>query len=277
VFRDAAVLIEECRDTRVQISQLGPLNRIYQVARLDLVLEMSKVCGWVRVRDNWLEVTSQGVEILAIPEGPERLRHQLRDFLDKERPVWLSLTTRGVAVLSQSLSEDEHQCFLEADLLDPDIPGVVEWWDSLARLERDATAADLLAIGREGEMGSIRYEERRTGKRPRWIAFESNYAGYDLLSIVSAVQRDELRIEVKASTLPLDVACIELSSNEWRTAKSEGNHIFHVWLLRDGRLMTLSPAEIGAHVPQDQGEGTWTVVRIPFASFDATKWRNERP
>jgi hypothetical protein len=163
-----------------------------------------------------------------------------------------------------------RQCFYEA-ALDQEPPGdeIISWWDDLAAAARGRTADYLAAVGRAGERCSIAYEESRVGRRPQWCSIESNKSGYDLLSVADASDPAELQIEVKASERPISYADFHVSRNEWEVAQSAERYVFHLWSLTptNKKLAVLSPEEVLAHVPTENGRGQWESVIIPFSVF----------
>ena len=136
------------------------------------------------------------------------------------------------------------------------------------------TADYLMQVGREGERCSIAFEERRVGRRPEWQSIESNKSGFDLLSTMEQTDPTDLQIEVKASVRPLSAASMHVTRNEWETAQTAEQYLFHVWSLTDSgkRLAILSPEDIVAHVPSENGQGRWETVEIPCRAF-ATMFR----
>jgi hypothetical protein len=63
-----------------------------------------------------------------------------------------------------------------------------------------------------------------------------------------------------------------LTRYEWQTARMAANAVLHLWIVRpDCRsLWILTPDQVRAHVPDDQGAGEWETVCIPFSSLTAT-------
>ncbi len=116
---------------------------------------------------------------------------------------------------------------------------------------------------------SFQYETKRTRRRPKWVSFESNYAGYDLASTMSAACDEVRLIEVKASKQPLEAASFFVSENEWAVAASHPeNYHFHLWILGEKPILADIPSqEVAPHIPQNRDSGLWKSVEIPFSIF----------
>lgn len=274
---DSVELLESIRSGKVREEKLAGKSKHIECAPLKEVLKLALACAWVVEDGKYYEITSSGRAILEETGTEQCLRHQLADFIARCRPPWDSKIPGGVAETRQGLSTDELQCFREAGLLTPDAPGAIEWWDRVGSSVRDTDKARLLESGRRGERLSIASETIRTGRRPRWISFESNYAGYDLLSFVDRESSEELRIEVKASEKPWEYAQFEVSREEWEMADSPGAHKFHLWLLGTNELLVLAPDDLDSHIPRNCGQGTWTSVRVPFTVFRRESWQPAGP
>lgn len=90
---------------------------------------------------------------------------------------------------------------------------------------------------REGERLTIEYETKRTGREPKWISVESNMDGYDVLSVISPMDKQLLSIEVTASKSGLK-EYFHLTPNEWMLALKTNRHLFHLWDRSDYRSIS---------------------------------------
>lgn len=268
---DSIALLEACRVGPTTGASLAGRNLRLDCAPVQDVCSFAAACSWVALKGEEYHITDTGLIVLEESKTELRLRSQLADYISTCRPPWGPLIRHGVAEVAQALSIDEFQCFREAGLLNAEEEGAVEWWDQQSVINSDSD--HLLEVGRAGERLSIHFELSRTGRRPRWIAFESNYAGYDLLSIVGRDRSTELRIEVKASERPWESAVMELSAHEWEVALSEGSHQFHIWLLKGRELLVLDKEDLSHHIPRNSGRGSWTTTRIPYNAFGRELWR----
>ena len=122
-------------------------------------------------------------------------------------PGWAFRTPAGRTETWTVLSSDEKKCFQAAGLLrnPPDEP-IIRWWQNLATFIRSITEERNTETGAQGERLSLQYERSRTGQIPRWISFESNFAGYDILSVNSETDHTLRPIEVKSSSRPMESA-----------------------------------------------------------------------
>ena len=211
-----------------------------------------------------------GRKVQSLPGVEEKLRQQIKDFIQAAQPAWAKLVPAGRAEALPFMPEPARQCFVEAGLgTSPPSDAVVSWWDDLAAASRGRIADYLAQVGRAGERCSIKFEEGRVRQRPKWQAIESNRSGFDLLSIASASDPRELQIEVKASERPISSGAFHVTRHEWEVATNAERYVFHVWSLKDSanRLAILSPKEVQTHVPIEQGDGRWEIVEIPLQSF----------
>ena len=243
----------------------------YEAAPIAAVLDMMRAASWVHFDDDGhLHLTDRGRRILDSRNPVVALRLQMMDFIELVRPTWASLIPRGRLETLSYLPEDTRQCFNEAQLSDGYDEDIVSFWDHAANISRGCSDDVLLQIGREGERLSIAYETKRTGKAPEWKAIDSNAAGYDLLSIVSREDPTPLKIEVKAAKR-VDERGFFLTRREWSTALGFGKYVLHLWLLGSSpALVTKAPEDLVQHIPVDNGQGAWQLVKILASDKAAT-------
>ena len=185
-------------------------------------------------------------------------------------PGWAFRIPAGRAETCAVLSSDEKKCFQAAGLLrNPPDELIIRWWQDLATFIRSITQERDTETGALGERLSLQYERSRTGQIPRWISFESNYAGYDILSVNSATDHTLRPIEVKSSSRPMEFATFFVSDNEWNAARTQLAHYrFHLWSFSRGfRLADISAQLVAPHIPDNRQEGIWRSVEIPFLAF----------
>ena len=66
-------------------------------------------------------------------------------------------------------------------------------------------------------------------------------------------------------------AKIHITRNEWETAQSSLNYIFHVWHLSgENQLFVLSVSDIEKHIPTNNLAGEWETVEIPCRALIGT-------
>jgi hypothetical protein len=110
-----------------------------------------------------------------------------------------------------------------------------------------------------------RLAELGIAKSPRWVAIDDNTAGYDILSYDRGPLEPISRLVEVKSTIQSPLRFF-VSRNEWNLANRSGTaYTFHVWDLRadQPRLYERTAAQVGMHIPLDQGKGKWTVAEIP--------------
>lgn len=239
------------------------------VCPAEIVLNLSLRCGWLEADSNgYLSLTQRGKQILATSLYEERLREQLVDVISLQ-PTWGKLVMHGRRELNRNAPSDICQCFQEARMMEDDLDDArILWWDKMAGLVRGYRGAHSIAVGRRGEKLTFEYEMQRTNKKPLWQSLETNFSGYDVLSVVDASNPIPLSIEVKASENKMSAAKFHISANEWISALNARAHAFHLWILRDRvEFAVLSIDDIIPHIPLNQGNGLWEQVEIAYNLF----------
>jgi hypothetical protein len=225
--------------------------------------ELSWIC---RAENGQLVPTEFGKAANQGKDRPTKLRYQLANIIERTKPTWGGLLPKGRKEAKAGFSDEIKQCFEEALLLGEMTDEIVHWWDRLSGIMREVGQRQLLETGRRGERLTLRYEETRTSRKPSWQSIESNYAGYDVLSVRDQNDNTPLKIEVKASTRPFSRADIHITQNEWITASASLDvYLLHLWLLEPEPMLFIVPSDVVlAHIPADQGKGRWRNVQIPM-------------
>lgn len=226
--------------------------------------------SWICTADNGqLVPTELGKAAHSGSDRATRLRFQLASIIETTRPVWAGLLPKGRKEAEAGFPDEIRQCFEEALLLGDVSEEVVNWWDRLSGIMREVSQRKLLEIGRSGERLSLAYEFNRTQQTPRWQAVETNYAGYDVLSIRAKDDLAALKIEVKASERGFKNATIHITEHEWITAsQSPDVYLFHVWLISQQPTLYIVPStKVVTHLPKNQGKGTWRNTAIPLGAL----------
>ena len=239
-------------------------------------IEFARDNDWIKKAGDEFALTPVGEHIIEDFNGYSISTDVWRDILsvyvNQCAPTWTSRIPAGRKEAYLFMQPDEQRCFSEAGLMDdPPDPSVVDWWMEAASDVRSRQDAVREETGRYGEGMTLTYEEERVGMRPKWEAFETNCAGYDILSCVA---RNDLRkrlIEVKTSEDDIDYASMIISRNEWDVAIHTPPNIeyrFYLWSVRDRDMLAiLTPEDVAPHISTDGGAGTWTSVKIPFDAF----------
>ena len=254
----------------VALSQLRSSFAMIGVVQSHAVIECCVRMRWLETgEDGWARLSVSGVRLMQFAAHESRLRQAILDLIEIEEPFWIQNAPFGRRRVLDFINVGLAQVFLEAGLVDGVDMNVVAFWDSLAARARGQRNSRLLEIGRRGERLTIAYEERRTGKQPRWVSIDSNADGYDVLSVVARHDARKMTIEVKATQVGMNAA-FHLTRNEWNTALEARSHSFHLWDMSGdpARLAVLSPDDIRAHVPSDNGSGEWENVTVPFHAFE---------
>jgi hypothetical protein len=231
------------------------------------VYETATSLSWICTADSGqLVPTEIGKSAHRGDDRPTRLRFQLASIIEVMKPVWAGLLVKGRREAQAGMPDEIRQCFEEALLLDEANNEIIEWWDRLSCIMREFTQRKQILVGRQGERLSVAYEKKRTNKAPKWQSIESNYAGYDVLSIRAKGDERPIKIEVKASERTFKLAQIFVTEHEWITAsQAKDSYQFHIWLLEPVPTLFIVPSvNVVAHIPQNQGKGTWRNACIPM-------------
>ncbi|MDO8930842.1 MAG: DUF3883 domain-containing protein [Rhodocyclaceae bacterium] len=237
--------------------------------RSDEILQMAQGMGWLRADENGMAtLTPSGSRLVALQSYEPMLRQALLDHIDAESPPWVQCATYGRSRVMAFAGNGVAQVFVEAGLANGFDDDVVAFWDELAARARGLRDAKLSALGREGERLTIKHEEARTGRKPKWVAINNNADGYDVLSVVGEEDSRALSIEVKASSMGLS-GSLHLTRNEWEMSQERERHLFHLWdLLSNPPRLAKVPAPVMlGHIPADAGRGRWEGVEVPFSAF----------
>jgi len=247
------------------LSRYIKINSIDGTKTLDVV-DTIKACKWIEIIGDAVKLTSRGIQI-AQNFDIEIRRLMIGDYIKYSNDSWISIVPRGRKECSPYLPPDVLACINKAGLLIvPVTDEIVLWWDQQAQSVRKEQELYTLEIGRIGEKLTIDYEKRRTKKNPIWKSIESNLAGYDVLSIIEEGSTIKLTIEVKTSEKPIEAAYAYITRHEWDVAIDSSNYLFHFWHIEGNlkKLAVLDVMEIKPNIPNDEGDGEWQKVTIPF-------------
>jgi len=243
---------------------------------LETSLSFAVQCAWVRIIDGIIEFTKDGLLIEKSFNGEmiskKLWKTILSQYISVCQPAWSKRIPYGRKEAFYFMNEEEQRCFIEADLIENQEEDVIAWWDRIAEEQRIKANTLLDDIGRIGERLTLKFEELRTGIRPKWISVDSNVSGYDILSTRSRVDTDAILIEVKTSVQRFDKAYAVISRHEWDVASLQNNkerYFFYIWNTESHRnMLAIVPAEeMKMYIPVDSNSGRWDIVRIPFNSF----------
>ena len=240
----------------------------YKYASPSTILELCFKCGWLSFKTDGLVIPTERGKSIAEQSYTDALLAQLEDMIKTYNPSWASLIPKGREETRHFLPDNVKQCFKEAGLFGEISQNLIVFWDKLSLAYRNINNEKLLEIGRKGETLSLEFEKIRTGKQPIWQSIESNLSGYDIISSTDSEDSRQLLIEVKSTESNINYANFYISRNEWFTALSSNNYIFHFWHLGKSKN-TLYVGDIKCmenHIAIDQKDGEWQSVKIPFKS-----------
>lgn len=244
---------------------------LFNLCDLTTILSLCEKCKWLdKVRHDRFQITDKGLLIAREKDHEAKMRRQLKDFILIDQPIWSMVMHYGRAEFAYTAPPNIIQCFSESKLFtdNPD-DDIVKWWDEVSGFVRSCGNDGLNDIGRKGERLTIEYELKRTGVIPKWQALDSNFSGYDILSVVSREDRTPMQIEVKTTTNMISFANLIITKNEWKQATNAIAHKFYIWHIdKQSELAVLSVDELGEHIPCDQGKGLWKTAEIPLRVFD---------
>ena len=199
------------------------------------------------------------------------LREILIKYLKNEKPGFLLRITGGREHFSDFIDENFEQLLNEAGLyndidLTKEGKEIGKWWDDITEFVRNLEKDKKLDLGREGEEKTIQYEINKLKKlnidrKPRWISYEDNSAGYDVLSWDH--KENEIFIEVKATANSNGI--FFLSKGEWRFSISAKNSYFiHVWIQnkKQPRIITYNELNSKNYKIEDSSNAEWEKIKI---------------
>lgn len=255
--------------SHLSIGQIVASFPHFSAIRSSEIASFAQGIGWIRSSEDGLAtLTPEGERLLSLAGYEPMLRQALLDHIDAAKPPWVQCAAYGRSRVMSFAGSGFAQVMVEAGLANGYEDEVVAFWDDLASRARGLRDASFSRIGREGEKLTISHEEARTGRKPKWVAVNSNSDGYDVLSIVGEGDFRSLSIEVKTTTQGLSGA-FHLTRNEWEMAQERIAHLFHLWDVKSAppKLAKVSVDDMNRHVPADSGSGNWESVVIPFAAF----------
>lgn len=264
-------LLQLIADTSTTVAELlGSFRRI-EVAESEAVILLAQQCQWISLgAEGALRLTDQGRDILSGGPPAQQLRHQLKHVVHHLNPSWAKRIPNGRRETIRYLPDDIEQIFEEAGLLEVWDDTLLSFWDDLGLAVRAQRNEINFKIGRAAERLTVGSELKRTKREPTWISRDTTFAGYDVLSVVDETDASLLRIEVKGSSLPVSDAYFFVSRHEWEVASDGKAYWFYLWILRDvsrPECRFVRAVDVATHIANDQGDGKWDVVKIPFKCF----------
>lgn len=261
--------LELVKDTPSIDLKFPNIFQTFSVASPSIILEVAQKCEWVLLNQNGiLEITDKGQLIIQAKHEDKALRIQLGQMLETYLPSWMPVLAYGRSEALKYLKPDIKQCFEEAGLADGETNEIVNWWDTYSKLGRNTKRDNNIEVGRKGEKLSLDLEQERTKRKPIWQALESNFAGFDILSVIDEFDLRPLKIEVKTSNSTPLTAAMYITKNEWNVATTSPYYAFHVWALQpkpDVRILNIN--DVIQHIPINMGCGEWEKTIIPYTSF----------
>lgn len=263
ILYSSHIFLDEVAKGNIDDISFVNIWRKYIVADSRSIFETALKCEWITISDMKIELTKKGERIVSTHDVVEKLRIQLLDILQYNKPSWAASIPYGRNEAFQFMPIEAKQCFIEANLIGNFDDTTIMWWDKLSSIVRGYFDDEKIRLGRIGEKLTMQYEKERTKFDPKWISIDTNLCGYDVLSRVSVNDETPLAIEVK--TCLNNEKRFYLSKNEWNTSKLLKNYIFHIWIVDkkiDPELIILEPDEMAKHIPNDNGNGEWETVQI---------------
>lgn len=217
-----------------------------------------------------LVITDRGQTCLEMDKTVSQLRYLLSYYFVERHDPWLQLARQGRLRLLIQAPPEITQLLHEAELANGDDDEIVQFWDALAEQVRGEKNRRNLKTGRIGERLTMEFEADRTGRKPEWMALNSNHFGYDVLSCVSAEDESLLKIDAKCSLDSIARARFHVTRFEWQIAETSAEYQFHIWNLygKTKRLAVLRSSVLAPHIPVNQNSGSWESVEVPHVVFE---------
>jgi hypothetical protein len=201
---------------------------------------------------------------------PASLRVAIETLIAHHLPWWRPFFPAGRKPVLDALTDSERQLFSNAGLVDT-VPteAALEWWYRIQATVRGEKDASQSLQGGVAEILTLEHERARLKDlgidlQPELSGFETNGLGYDVKSYDPGPFGPVARlIEVKSSkhTPPRLI----LTRGEWKAALQYGDaFLFHFWRLPTKHLKALTVSDMGAHIPDNRGAGSWLEVEVAF-------------
>ena len=112
--------------------------RTMLVSPAEGVLALSTRCGWIGINEHLgLDVTEMGRYVQTLVGEEQKLRQQIKDFIQAVQPAWAKLLPAGRSEALPFMPEPARQCFAEAGLSHrPPDDETIQWWDHIAAASR---------------------------------------------------------------------------------------------------------------------------------------------
>jgi hypothetical protein len=204
-------------------------------------------------------------------EYRKNLREVLNKYLKLEKPGFLLRITGGRDYFLNFIDENFEQILNDAGLydeinLDKEGEKIRYWWDDLSDFVRELVDDKKLILGREGEKKTLLYEIDKLNKlhikkKPRWISYEDNTAGFDILSWDE--NENEIFLEVK--TTNNSNGLFYLTKNEWRFSISKKKKYFiYVWIQdqSEPKIITYDELNSNKFKIEDSSNAEWQTIKV---------------
>jgi len=239
------------------------------------IITMSINIGWiVMTEDNSVHINSN-IQDFSNMSVIELQRELLWTYIEKKQPSWVKYLHKGTKIVTLRIpNSDEKQVFQDLGLfVEPDniTSKIIQWWARAAIFSRSIINHQLLEIGNEGEILSLKFEKERTGYDPKHVAYHSHSYGYDIESIKDKTDLSPLYIEVKCSLKKFEIAKFYLSRSEYEVCKKQGSrYIFHIWDVsgETKKMITINGDQVLDKAPIDQEGGKWKSFSVAFSQFN---------
>jgi hypothetical protein len=253
----------------IRATEFSNLEEKFTLVPAKDVYAVSQECNWIRISEDGLIRPSERGEIIqAVKEPENRLQLQLEDLIKIYNPPWAKRIIYGRKETLPALPSDAEQCFKESGLFDVWTKGLRRAWDELGRYVQTKRSEGLFKIGRQAEEWTVIFEAQRTEVEPDWVALDTTFAGFDVLSRKSKRSSKPLRIEVKGSERKPGQASFFVTRHEWKTANQLGDYQFHLWFVSENpKLYVVNFKHVAAHISINQGDGEWSAVEVPYKPF----------
>jgi len=188
-------------------------------------------------------------------------------IINKDRMDWLPLLYSGKEKAENYIEEiDIFACLEEYGLWD--INNIEDLEDILLSINKNPFNSEKkLTIGKIGEYLSYQFESSRVTQKPYWEAHYGNSSSpYDIKSIVSNANNDDLYIEVKASIANRLI----ISKSEYLKLYDNKKSSLHIWDLSDAKNIKLvvindvNELKKAGLFPNDNTNSNWKSNELNF-------------
>ena len=226
------------------------------------------------------ETTKETFYLVDIPQNLTIKQYIFFQGIIHKRPNWIWQFKNGTKYLEdfEESNKNIYQCIKECDVFEKhkskktlNFIYKIKFFIYSNDLKKDK-AIEKIEIGLLGEMLSLDYERKKTGKEPIHQSLINDASGYDIKSYYESFTK---RIEVKLSQNTFKPIAF-ITWNEWKVAKrslrQRSLHEFHFWRKKDENwqlaILDAKELEFINFEAKNEHEHHWQTFELLMNAFE---------